>query len=313
MAEDPIHGGTTAGDYPGRPQSATIQNIPVGYRTHDARTTVCASCHGKERAAKTIEPTEWVAILKDGATDATCARCDAVLFAPGPTGVHGRAKRAPATPTSHENRQSMPGTHWPQDESEPLELQDLVRPLRNAIRTAYTLERNSLDVDVPWTGPEGTGIETTGCLENAEALSAENLRYQEEEQEEERDTLWLILGIAIRLGCEEGRRIDRERAGPKPFDPELDAIADKLTREAVTRRRAELEKRGKQWPLPEKLWKCGRGRCNPTYHELWALAWCSGEGVAIEGWWCDECRKGENVPDASVHGRLSAEFGWAPV
>ena len=195
----------------------------MGYRSQGAQTTVCASCHAKERAARTIEPTEWNAVLKDDAGTATCARCDAMLVKWTPWVEQRHRTEAtdgpPGTALTHDKRHAVPHTEWPKDESEPLELEDLVRPLRNAIRTAYTLKRNSLDTEVPWTGPEGTGSETTGCLDNALALSAENLRYQEEEQEEERDTLWLILGIAIRLGCEEGRRIDRERAGPKPFEP----------------------------------------------------------------------------------------------
>ena len=198
---------------------------------------------------------------------------------------------------------------WPEDETSPLELHELVQPLADAILSAYELNRKDRDRDIPWTGPEGGGAETIGVFGNAEALTAEQLRYDEDEQG--RNALWVILGIAVRLGCEEGRRIDRRLAeGPRP-DPKLDAKVEELLEKAMARRKAELERhRMRNRPLPEHevVYACAAGRCTPSRHALRKLRWCEGTGVSKAGWWCDDCRRMQHIPEGSTHETLGEEL-----
>jgi hypothetical protein len=93
---------------------------------------------------------------------------------------------------------------WPAD-GKPMDFTDLTNALRGAINFAYSRKRKNIGKDVPWNGP-GVGLaERASCPPPAHLLKAESLRYSEEEQG--RDTLDEILGIAIRLGMEQGRRV----------------------------------------------------------------------------------------------------------
>ena len=96
---------------------------------------------------------------------------------------------------------------WPKDGS-PLLFGDLMRPLRKAIKHAYILKRQQQDIDVPWAGPTLGKPELAGCLPPEEALSAKRLKYSLEEQG--RTAFDEILGIAVLLGIEQGRRLMRE-------------------------------------------------------------------------------------------------------
>jgi hypothetical protein len=98
-------------------------------------------------------------------------------------------------------------TEWPEDGS-PLSLEeDLTPPLCQAVRFAYALQRRNRDADVPWDGPEigddeQANAPLTKCLLKHERLS-------ESETEQNRDALTEIMGIAIRIGIEQGRRITK--------------------------------------------------------------------------------------------------------
>lgn len=93
---------------------------------------------------------------------------------------------------------------WPEN-GEPADFSALADPICEALRFAYSLRRRNADVDIPWAGPEIGRHELATCHPAAHALSAENLRYSEEEQG--RDALMEIVGLALRLGIEQGRRI----------------------------------------------------------------------------------------------------------
>lgn len=93
---------------------------------------------------------------------------------------------------------------WPKD-GEPASFEDLTRPLVRAVRFAYDLKRKNRDKDIPWSGPEIGAREQTVALPAARQLSADNLRYSEEEQG--RDALEEIIGLAVQIGIEQGRRL----------------------------------------------------------------------------------------------------------
>ena len=96
---------------------------------------------------------------------------------------------------------------WPDDGS-PAHADDILSPLVEAINFAYSLERQNKGKDIPWNGLEIGEREQSTSLLNASALSGEELRYQEECQA--RTALLQILGIALRLGIEQGRRIHKK-------------------------------------------------------------------------------------------------------
>lgn len=96
---------------------------------------------------------------------------------------------------------------WPQAKNEPLDFDALAGPLMRAVQFCYNLERRNHNKSVPWKGPNIGSNELACCLPAKEKLSAKNLAYSEEDQG--RDPLQEIIGLAIQLGIEQGRRIMR--------------------------------------------------------------------------------------------------------
>ena len=95
---------------------------------------------------------------------------------------------------------------WPDDGS-PLDYQSLADPIRKAVRFAYEMSRKNVGHSVPWNGPAIGRPEAATSLEAKHRLSAEALKYSEEDQG--RDALDEIIGIAVQIGIEQGRRIYR--------------------------------------------------------------------------------------------------------
>ncbi|MBI3632718.1 MAG: hypothetical protein HY226_00340 [Candidatus Vogelbacteria bacterium] len=91
---------------------------------------------------------------------------------------------------------------WPAND-EPASAGDLIKEVKKAIRFAYKLKRKKLGRDIPLAGPDAPGGACVG--EGSEMLRAEHLKFAQEDQG--RNALDEILGIAIRLGIEQGRRI----------------------------------------------------------------------------------------------------------
>ena len=96
---------------------------------------------------------------------------------------------------------------WP-DNDEPMEFEKLTAPLVRAVRFAYDLKRKNRDKDIPWRGPSIGKDCLATCFDAKEQLTASNLQYSEDEQG--RDALVEIIGLALRLGIEQGRRITME-------------------------------------------------------------------------------------------------------
>lgn len=115
--------------------------------------------------------------------------------------VNGASEAVSAVPASVPSAKG-----WPADGG-PLDFEAISRPVLHAIRFAYTLERRDRRKNIPWRGPE-IGESMRACSPLAkERLKAHRLAYAEEDQG--RDTLEEIVGLAIQLGIEQGRRIAR--------------------------------------------------------------------------------------------------------
>jgi len=104
----------------------------------------------------------------------------------------------------------MKSAGWPEDE-EPIEFEKLTKPLVNAVWFAYDLTRKNEDADIPWEGPDIGWRERATCFGPKEQLTSKNLTYSKEEQG--RSALEEIVGLAIRLGIEQGRRIATSEDG----------------------------------------------------------------------------------------------------
>lgn len=96
---------------------------------------------------------------------------------------------------------------WPTDGS-PVGFTSIIEPLRDAIKQLYTLERRPFK-DVDYKGLEMGQHAKAICFSPCDALTVENLQYAEEDQG--RDPMTEVLSIAIQLGIEQGRRIERSK------------------------------------------------------------------------------------------------------
>ncbi len=91
---------------------------------------------------------------------------------------------------------------------------DLTDAVIKAIRTAYNLRRKNKEKDIAWTGPQFDKDNFSDhlaacCFSPEHKLTAENLRYSEEDQG--RDALEEIVGVAVQLGIEQGIRMMSKR------------------------------------------------------------------------------------------------------
>ena len=96
---------------------------------------------------------------------------------------------------------------WP-DDDKPIRFELLANEICKAIRFAYKIKRQNEDQDIPWRGPNIGPSDRVTCLSPHEQLSAEMLAWSKDDQG--RDALDEIVGLALRLGIEQGRRIFKE-------------------------------------------------------------------------------------------------------
>ena len=96
---------------------------------------------------------------------------------------------------------------WPKDGTCVM-FSDLAGPLRKVLRFGYILKRKNGNKDIPWDGYNIGKKELSTCLNPEEALTAESLAFAKEDQG--CDLLDAIITIAIQLGIEQGRRMERK-------------------------------------------------------------------------------------------------------
>lgn len=95
---------------------------------------------------------------------------------------------------------------WPKD-GKTVNFREMTEPVVDAIRFAYRLERQNDGQDIPWHGLALGKGETVCGPQPDEKLNAENLRYDDEDQG--RDALTVLVGLAVQLGIEQGRRMTK--------------------------------------------------------------------------------------------------------
>lgn len=88
---------------------------------------------------------------------------------------------------------------WP-DNNAIAAFADIVSPIRDAVNQAYSLKRKH--GTIKWSGLDIGHKEKVGCFSPDEDLSVNSLAYH---AERDRDPMDVIIGIAVRLGIEQGR------------------------------------------------------------------------------------------------------------
>lgn len=97
---------------------------------------------------------------------------------------------------------------WPR-EGRPANFSELTEPVCEAIRFAYEISRRNKRRSIPWIGLTLGERELAGCPPPHEKLGRSYLEYSEHHQG--RDALDELVGIAVQLGIEQGRRLEGER------------------------------------------------------------------------------------------------------
>lgn len=97
---------------------------------------------------------------------------------------------------------------WPRDTNKCVNFEQLVDPLIESARHLLKVEWDGKDV--PY---EGYPLGQAGSFDPDERLKAEQIRYDDEEQG--RDPLNVMISLAVQVGIEQGRRIDRDREGAR--------------------------------------------------------------------------------------------------
>ena len=91
---------------------------------------------------------------------------------------------------------------WPANDV-PANFSEVSDEIVRAIRFAYSCKRKNKGRSIRLAGPDAP--ETVGSPGGSKMLSAEHLKYSAEDQG--RDALTEIVGVCLRLGIEQGRRI----------------------------------------------------------------------------------------------------------
>ncbi len=70
---------------------------------------------------------------------------------------------------------------WPEN-GNPEDFENIIVPIKKAIKFAYKIKRINSDKDIIWTGLDIGQREKTSCIGPDEQLTAENLKYSLEDQ-----------------------------------------------------------------------------------------------------------------------------------
>lgn len=134
---------------------------------------------------------------------------------------------------------------WPSDGSA-VQFDEITDPICTAICAAYRLTRRHPERDIPWNGLDIGDREKGACFSPDEQLTADNLRYSLDEQG--RDALAEIVGIAVRLGIEQGRRVLMQEPVAQLISMQADLLAESAREvrdglRSLTRRSAGADER----------------------------------------------------------------------
>ena len=118
---------------------------------------------------------------------------------------------------------SRKSKQWPKEG--PVPFRDLATPICDGIRFAYKLSRRNLGRSIPWVGYNIGDRALVRSFPPHEMLRRSQLHYYDTEQG--RDALEVLIGIAVQLGIEQGRRMERQDSLGK------DALAVILAKEVL--------------------------------------------------------------------------------
>jgi len=96
---------------------------------------------------------------------------------------------------------------WPKDPKKVVGFEDICQPIRSAMKQAYKLIRINKDKNIKWTGFEQCEECLATDFHPNEKLKAKSLKFNEDDQD--RDALDVIIGIAVQQGIEQGMRMQR--------------------------------------------------------------------------------------------------------
>ncbi len=97
---------------------------------------------------------------------------------------------------------------WPKD-NKTVSFTELVDSVTSAIRFCYFLRRRNRSKDFDYQGYTQGENEFACCLDPKTLFTAESLEYDKKHQG--RDALEVAIAVAIQLGMEQGRRMERQK------------------------------------------------------------------------------------------------------
>lgn len=86
---------------------------------------------------------------------------------------------------------------------------EITDPIIKALKFAYKLQRRNLKKDIPWSGLDIGEDLLSSNFGPDQTLSYESLSFNQEDQG--RNALEMIVGIAVQLGIEQGRRMQMSK------------------------------------------------------------------------------------------------------
>ncbi len=95
---------------------------------------------------------------------------------------------------------------WPKDDKT-VSFHEVTDPIMEALKFTHSIKRKNTAMDVPWKGLDIGESQKATCFVPDENLTADSLAFQLEDQG--RTALEVIIGIAVQLGMEQGRRVER--------------------------------------------------------------------------------------------------------
>jgi len=145
------------------------------------------------------------------------------------------------------SKASRPKKAWPTDGSPAKLEEDIVLPLRRAFEQAYTLQRINENKSIRWNGlPSPNENINFNDILAVEAIA--------EAEENDSDALEVLLNIAVELGIEQGRRMERQSLKPsvKLFERGVNTLEEKagllatLARKRLQKVYTEVMTKGKK-------------------------------------------------------------------
>jgi hypothetical protein len=98
----------------------------------------------------------------------------------------------------------VPLKPWPEDPAKWVNIEELIVPIKKAIKFAYKLKRIRPGKDIPYDGYTFGGRSLCMILDPEQSLTKEQLRVRAESNQ--MDALDVILQVCFNLGYEQGRR-----------------------------------------------------------------------------------------------------------